>query len=257
MRTREGINMKKWICSAALVLALGLVGNAWADCGGCDKGKAKQAKAGGSKTCTMGAANAKTCSKTCSKDGKSACDVPCMQYKVGDEMTCCPKTADKLANDNGGKMLFVVGEKEYQNKAEAMEAYAGLLEEHLEKVTHVRYAVGDKCVKCPKEAGKLAQGNGGKVKYVVGSATFDCKEKAEQAAQQAANASEKVKMTTYVDGKSYCCEKSAEMAAKRSGKKCEYQVGDAKTPCQTTARVELAKARIQAAVEAIQEQIGA
>jgi hypothetical protein len=50
-----------------------------------------------------------------------------------------------------------------------------------------------------------------------------------------------------VNGKDYCCPKTAAVAAKANGAPCEYKVGECKTKCETTARVELAKSRIEAA----------
>jgi hypothetical protein len=58
-------------------------------------------------------------------------------------------------------------------------------------------------------------------------------------------------LTTFVDGKPYTCDKAAGEACQKSGQKAEYAVGECKTPCKMSARIELAKARIEAARQAV------
>jgi hypothetical protein len=204
------------------------------------------------------AACAKTCSgnrtagkSNCSKGTAGCCAMPTMQYKVGDEVLSCPKAADKLAQEKGAPIVYLVSGKEYSDKNDALKAYADVVEEHLKSVTTVRYMVGDKCVGCPMEARELAKTSGGTVKYCVAGVIFEDQAKADQAAKEAAKAAEAVQMTTLVDGKPYTCDKAAAEACHKSGHKPEYAVGECKTSCRMTARIELAKARIEAARQAV------
>ncbi len=270
--------MKAWILSIAMVVVLTVAADAQAQC--CAKDKQNTAGVTAAKTVADEGGAGKTCTKTCdksqmakagcdktalAKDGscdKSKCDkalagagccgMPCMMFKVGDETTCCPKTAETLAADKSAKILYVVGEKEFTDKAEALTAYADALDAHFTKFTTVRYVVGDKCVECPQEAGELAKSGGATMKYCVAGTMFDSKDKADQAATQAQKSAQEIQMTTLVDGKPYTCEHSAATACEKSGKKAEYAVGSScKTECKTTARIELAKARIDAARQAV------
>ena len=134
-----------------------------------------------------------TCAKTGDMAGKDACKdkslaasgMPVMHYKVGDKTTCCPKAAAELAKANDAKILYVVSETEYADKAAALQAYAKVLDEYLGTLTAVRYAVGEKCVNCPMAAMALAKDSGETVKYRVAAFTFADKAAADQAADAA------------------------------------------------------------------------
>ncbi len=123
----------------------------------------------------------------------------------------------------------------------------------------------------------MAQKSGDSVKYRVGTVAFADKTAAEKVAERARAAADQVTMKKVVDGKTVTCDKSGGQAAgaktggcgakngdataaadaKASchgdGKNCEYVVGDVKTRCAATAKVELTKARILAAQKAIAE----
>lgn len=120
----------------------------------------------------------------------------------------------------------MVGESEYGDKAEALQAYAKVLDEHLHTMTAVRYAVGEKCVACPLAAGAMAKATGASVKYRVASATFVDKAEAEKAASAAREAAGKVTLPS--------------------------DAGNAKRCDTVNAAVELAKARIAAAQQAVE-----
>jgi hypothetical protein len=275
--------MKKILTTTAVMMALALTANAWAQ-SQCTKGKnwadsgakktcdkSKQAScsgkqmAGKSGCCAGGkAALASNTGKSgCSSAGKAAgcnpgcCDMPKMVYQVGDDTTCCAMTAEKMAKESGKSMHFVVANKEFENQAKAEAAYTAALNEYANGMTTVRYMAGGKCVACPTEAKNLAKSNGGEIKYCVGSFVFTDKAKAESAAKAAKSAMKQVKWNIKVGDKSYCCDKMAAMAAKSNGSKCEFQVGDCKTPCKKTAEMELARARVEAARKALSEQTDA
>lgn len=119
--------------------------------------------------------------------------------------------------------------------------------------------VGQECVACPMAADSLAKKNHETVKYRVATFNYDDHKKAQKAAQVAAEAAEKVTWKMVVDGAEYTCEKSAQKACQGSAakdggnKKCEYVVGETRTCCRSTAKVELAKAKIMAAYRALDE----
>jgi hypothetical protein len=183
----------------------------------------------------------------CSGDSCSKCDgeeckscpvtlamakLPKMTYKVGDEAVCCPTSAAKLAEEKKAPMHFVVGEKVFEDKSKA---FVSLVEQTESMVNEfvtpckcdksgVTKIAGAAC-KCPVEAGKKAElvstaVKGIEMTYTVGEETCNCPTKA------------------------------AEMA-KTSGEKMTYVVGEEKTCCNMTARLNLAKAKYKAAVQAL------
>jgi hypothetical protein len=209
-----------------------------------------------------------------------AAGAPLMQYKVGDQTTKCPQEAAKLAAaaDGDPKIRYVVDDTEYSHKPEALGAHAKALEAHLAKLSELRYVVGKATLDCPQAATTLAANQHEVVKYRLASFTFEDQAAAQQAADAAREAAEKVQLKTVVDGQEVCnaktgqktgdrggcCAAKGGVAAKKSagakdasaGKKCEYVVGNVKTLCEATAKVELAQARILAAYDALQEVAG-
>lgn len=260
--------MKTSLTSGLIVLALSLASTAWAQC---DKPKAT---AGGDTARTAGQKDSSGCAAKCAAGKADCCQegcpgkaalatgMPLMKYKLGDQVLCCPEKARKAADGQEASLRYVVGETEYNDQAEALKAYQTVLETHLERMTTVQYAVGDKCVGCPSAAQALARECGDPVKFRVASFTFGDRTEADRAAKAAHAAAEKVTMKQVVDGKEYTCAESAkrscgaQVADGENKKDCEYQVGDLKTRCKINASVELAKARIQAAHQAIAEVAG-
>jgi len=231
---------------------------------------AAQCCAGAKKTADGGATCQKdksSCAKTGDQVGQEACrdkalaaaGMPVMHYKVGDQTTCCPKTAGDLAAAQDAPIRYVVNDAEYADKTEALGTYAKVLDDYLGTLTTVRYAVGEKCVACPMAATALAKDSGETVKYRVAAFTFADQAAAEKAAKTARAASEKVVMTMVVDGQETKCAATAKKTCDKSadnataGKTCEYRVGDTKTCCAATAKVEFTKARIEAAQRALVE----
>lgn len=234
--------MKSWITTVAVVLAWAGASSVSAQSCHGSKAKSEQGTAAvkaekggcGSKAKCEGAQACKgEGAQACKGDGKDACQektlaaagVRVMKYKVGEETTCCPKQAEQLAGGDNTKVHFVVGESEYAEKTEALQAYAKVLDEYLETMGTVRYAVGEKCVACPQTAGAMAKASGTPVKYRVATATFMSKDVAEKAAEAARAAAAKITPQTTSD--------------------------DAKPADAVNAKVELAKARIVAAQLAI------
>jgi hypothetical protein len=258
--------MRLWSRSAAVLGVFGFVVSAWA----CDPKPA----AGAQKTADAGHQDKAGCGasakQVAGKDGagKEGChgaakgqavagrELPRFLYKVGDQTVACPAEAQKIAAGDDAKIRYVVDQTEYGDKIEALKAYAGVLDTFYAGVTTVRYAVGEQCVGCPKAAEAMAKGSGKTVKYRVGAVVFTDKARAEEAPEAAREAAEKITLSYVVDGKSYAGAAEAETARAASGgekKPCAYAVGDVRTPCEATAKVELAKARIQAAQRAIDQ----
>ncbi len=255
--------MRSILTTVAVVMTLSFASAALAQCSGSkDQGvkscpTQKQCdKSGKSSCCQPKMAQAAACStgKSCGSDQNcktTCCATPKMKFMVAGEKLCCPRNAEILAKANDAKITYWVGGKEYQDRGAAMAAYYEVLEQYLNGMTQVRYAVAGQCVMCPQTAQQLAGKDGNMVKYCVAGRQFDREGEARAAAQAAHDAIEKVNWTITVDGKDYTCAKTANAMSKKCGSKCEYKVGEKSTGCQQTAQVELAKTRIEAAREAI------
>jgi hypothetical protein len=248
--------MKTYLSAIAFVCVVSLACSAQAQCcAGKAKGQPAAAQAGQGQTCQKD-------KNACGKNEQvaerarllAASGAPLLQFKVGDQTTCCPKQAGEwIKNNDQTQVRYVV---EYTDEAAALKAYQTALEEYLSQLGTVRFAVGDKCVNCPNEAASLAKETGGTVQYRVASFTFADRAQADQAAEAARSAADKPKMIYVVDGKEYTCDKEARQscqakAGETAGKTCEYKVGDTKTCCETAAKIELTCARIIAAHQAL------
>src|SRR5262252_3536372 len=80
------------------------------------------------KSCCMDDKSGKVaaCTKTCS--GEAASAIPAMMYKVGDSTVCCPTKAKELAKGDEKAIKFVVGDKTFTDRSEALEAYTKALD---------------------------------------------------------------------------------------------------------------------------------
>lgn len=219
------------------IAALALACSAYAGGEGCTQAAAAK---DGAKAASCGEKK-DGCAKACS--GKDA--MPTMSYKVGDKSACCPNEAKTLAKGDEKAIKYVVAGKEYTDKAEAMKAYGTQLTDYVGTMTTVRFVVGDECVACPMAAGEMAKKSNKQVQFRVASATFDKKEDAEAAAKKAKEAADKVTMKMVADGKEVSCDQA------KDAKGVEYVIGDMKTCCESTAKVELAKAKIKAISNAV------
>jgi len=249
---------------ATLVVALVFTGSAWAQCGGHEKkemtAQKASAKASCAATCEKGKAVRMTAGGCGSGQGCNPADCwaancPKLQYAVAGETLCCPRNAELLAKALETDVKYVVAGQTYSDRNEALATLAKLLNERLDEMTHVAYVVGDQTMQCGVSAAKMAKADGTDVRYRVASFVFEDKSQAEQAAQLAREAAENVKMVSVVDGKEYCCAKTAAKVASECGKKCEYKVAGQKdtTCCKMTAEVELAQAKVDAAMKAMQQ----
>lgn len=201
---------------------------------------------------SAGSANARRGAKSGYDVGRLARrGIPAMMYRVGDKTTACPRQAQSLAAAARAKVRFVVDKQDYETEGEAKKAYAGVLDRHVNDMLSVKYAVGDDCVSCPITAGAMARKAGKPMMYRVAAYDFKTREAADKALKAARATIENVKLTMKVGDKSYQCGVTAGKMAKAAGKSVQYCVGDKSTACNVTASVNLAMARINAALETL------
>lgn len=177
----------------------------------------------------------------CTKKGdcESQCPVavamqrlPKMTFAVGSEKTCCNEQAKRLAEQHSAPIHFVVAEKEY----ECCQAAKAALVEQTERFVKDFVAVRS----CPASGTTFACGK-----------STSCSAEAQQWTSTIGKAVDKVKMCYVVDGDQANCSTSAQALAQQKNSKVEYVVGDQKTTCSLSARLELARAKYKSAVQAM------
>jgi hypothetical protein len=175
--------------------------------------------------------------------------MPKITYQIGEEKTCCGKTAAK-AREEGKVVKYWVGDESFDTEVAAKKRLVSLLEAEVEQMKTVQYSVNGETVGCPKSASHMAEQNGGKVAYRVAGFDFDNQEKAEKAVKLVKAAADDVKMSYKVGDKTFCCDKMAGAESSKNGEKMHYVVGEEETGCAETARLMLTEAKAQAMVEA-------
>ncbi|MEL6896754.1 MAG: hypothetical protein AAFP90_11675 [Planctomycetota bacterium] len=174
------------------------------------------------------------CSKTgvCSKAVASAMeDLPKMTFLVGKQETCCSQSAAALAKKADKPVQYLVSETAYKTEAEAFDALVvnteGALKAfttpHTCKVSGTTTIAGEAC-SCSVKAGQIAT----KVRTAVNLVSMQYK----------------------VGNETCSCPTKAASLAKASGKAKMFVVAGKETTCAKTARLELARAKYKAAVEA-------
>ena len=217
---------------------LAFASQAYAGCGNCGPKETSADKAASAGTCTAETCSSATCSAS-GCDSSKGCPIaaamarlPKVTYAVGEQKTGCPDAANKMAKESGGHVHFCVGKKEYDSKAEAQAALLDATEKFVADFA--------KPHTCPK-SGKLT---------LAGQAQ-SCEKSAAHTAELMQEAMAKVKFT-YAVGEEKCnCPIQAAKLAKDSGKEKLFVVGEEKTCCEKTARLNLARAKYKAAVEAM------
>jgi hypothetical protein len=226
--------------TCALVAALAVFASAavvQANCGNCG------AKTTSAETCPAGAGCGEKCtSETCSAtqcDAGKGCPIaaamerlPKLTYAVGEKKTCCPDEAAKIAKDSGGHIHFCVADKEFDSKTEAQEALLTATEQFVASFAEPH--------KCPKSG-----------QCTLAGQPQSCEKTAAHTAELMKEAMAKVKFTYLVGEKQCECPTEAGKLAKDSGKEKVFVVGEEKTCCEKTARLNLARAKYKAAVEAM------
>jgi hypothetical protein len=228
--------------TAFSVLALAV--DAQANCGNCGPkdASAEKSTAGG---CNGEKCTAATCSAT-QCDTSKGCPIaaamerlPKLTYAIGEKKTCCPKEAAKLAKKSSGHIHFCVAEKEFDSESDAQTALIEATEKFVAALT--------KPHTCPK-SGQLT---------LAGQAQ-SCEKAAAHTAELMQQAMAKVRFTYLVGDKECSCPVEAGKLAKESGNEKLFVVAEEKTCCEKTARLNLARAKYKAAIEAmVQSQAAA
>ena len=159
-------------------------------------------------------------------------ELPKMTYKVGEEVTCCSESAAALAKKAELPVQFVVGEETFEAKEVA---FTSLVEQTEAYVT-------DFLTPCACETSGTT---------TIAGKACSCPVQAGARTELVKAAADKVTMTYAVGEKACACPNEAAALAKSSGEAKVFVIGEAKTPCELTARLTLAQAKYKAAVQAV------
>lgn len=159
-------------------------------------------------------------------------ELPQMTYKIGEESTCCSESAAKLAKQHSLPIHYVVGKTTFEKKDEA---YTSL-------VTKTESFVNDFITPCKCEVSGSTK---------IAGESCKCSVMAGEKTELVKGAVEKVKMSFMVGDKPVCCSHEADALAKSSEAEKFFVVGEEKTCCEKTARLNLARAKYKAAVQAL------
>ncbi len=206
----------------------------------CSEGKSC-AEGGSCTVATSKAGDGAACaSSTCSSQCKD-CPVttamkqlPQLAYQVGADKTDCPNAAAELAKKSSEAIKYVVADKSFDNEGEAKLALVETTEQFVAAFIEPKVC---------KESGNIS----------VAGHKACCEGTAAQMSKVAKEAMDKVQMTYLVGEKSCHCPVEAEQVAKDSGEPTVFCVGEDKTACQVTARLNLARAKYRAAVVALMQ----
>lgn len=229
--------MKSMFAFVTALAVLALSVDAQANCGKCGS-KGASAEKSAAVACCGEKCTAEACSAT-QCDTSKGCPIaaamerlPKLTYAVGEKKTCCPKEAAKLVKESGGHIHYCVADKEFDSESDAQVA--------LIEATEKFVAASTKPHTCPK-SGQLT----------LAGRVQTCEKTAAHTAESMQQAMAKVKLTYLVGDKECSCPVEAGRLAKESGKEKLFVVGEEKTCCEKTARLNLARARYKAAIEAM------
>ena len=179
------------------------------------------------------------CLATLARAGEECCPIakameklPQLVYKIGDQETCCVKTAAKLAGETGKSIHYFVAKKSYSTEPKAFAALADATDAFVKE-----FAKPSKC----DVSGE----------FKVAGKSVCCEVMAGETAKLVKDAMDKVKMTYLVGDQKCDCPVEAKELAKKEGKQRVFLVAKEKLCCGTTARLALARAKYKAAVEAL------
>ncbi len=175
-------------------------------------------------TCPAGAA---TCSVTAGLE-----KLPKLAYMVGEESICCSEMAKAKAKETGAKLVYLVGTKKFEDETTA---FTGLVEE-TEKFVD-QFSKPQEC----KVSGAIS----------IGGQECSCSVMAGEIAQNIKKAMDTVAVSYKVGEKACSCPVEAKATAKSTGLKMLFVVKEEATECEQTARLNLAKAKYQAALVAM------
>ncbi len=165
-----------------------------------------------------------------------------VRYTVGENETACSKTAQAWAADSDQPLQYRVGAVAFQDQARAEQA-AQSARAAAEQVT-MKLVLDDKEYDSPaaaRQACGKAGATGGK----------SCCPKGAAVARKSSGGGKDAALAQGSRGGDSCG--SIKTAARAAGKSCQFVVGEKRTTCEVTATIELAKLRIEAAHQAIQE----
>ena len=205
------------------IIALGASATVLAQDSGCSGEKA--AKSGccskDAKATVVANAQQKGCSSMESCSSKGQCStkyLPAMAYRIGDKTVGCPKEAKTLAASHGGNIVYVVGDKNFNDQGKAMLALADASEKYV--VTFAKVASkGGACTEtktCPKSGEKYTVKSDKPAMWTVAGRSFDCQEKAKKASGIAQKAIATVSMQYRVGKQDFCCSTMAGAESKKA-----------------------------------------
>ncbi len=209
-------------------------------CASCADGKscavATSAKQGEGATCSAGACGSTACGSDCKDCPITAAmkQLPQMTYQVGTEKSNCPKAAAELAKNSDAAIQYVVADKTFASEGEAKLALAESTEQFVSAYVEPKVC---------KESGNIT----------VAGHKACCGGTAAQMSKVAKEAMDKVQLTYLVGEKSCHCPVEAEKLATDSGDVTILCVGEEKTACKVTARLNLVRAKYKAAVVALMQ----
>ncbi len=158
--------------------------------------------------------------------------LPAIAYKVGDESACCANSAAAMAKKAGKPIQYVVVDKSFDSE---QTAFTSLVEQTEKYVT-------DFTTPCKCEVSGVTK---------IAGKTCACPVTSAETAALIKTATDAVAMTYVVGEKSCECPVEAKELASKSGEKTTFVVSGEKTECEMTARLNLARAKYKAAVEAL------
>ena len=180
------------------------------------------------------------CGAACGKDCKD-CPItaamnqlPKMTFTVGEEKTCCPTTAAELAKKAGSAIHYCVADKTYEDESAAKLALVEATEKFVADFSEPKVC---------KDSGTVT----------IAGKQLCCEQAAAQTQQVVKTAMEKVQLTYLVGEKACSCPIEAKQLATTSGEPTVFVVGEEKTCCDVTARLNLARAKYKAAVIALMQ----
>lgn len=180
------------------------------------------------------AADDQKCPSQCAECPVSAAmaKLPKMTYAVGTEKTCCSEQAKTLAEQHKAPIQYVVADKSYDCPTAAMTALVEETESFVAAFTSPK--------KCEVSGNTTIAGH-----------AIACPVEAEKQTVLVSTAIENIKMEYEVAGVKANCSSCAATQAKEKSAPIEYVVGEQKTTCQLTARLNLAHAKYKAAVQSL------
>ena len=183
-------------------------------------------------------ATSKKCDAACSECKPCAVSkameaLPKLVYRIGEETTTSPVEAGRIARKTKHKIEFVVQEKVFKEETVAFAAMVDMTEKFV-----ADFAKPRKC---------NVSGN-----TIVAGKSVCCEVAAGEVVSLVKKAMDTIKVSYRVGEETTCCPDAAKALAEKSGEKVVKVVaGKACGGCSTTTRLNLARAKYKAAVEAL------